>query len=195
MRGCRPLTDEEISRVTHQFRGRHERRDRAFFILGLKTGLRCQELLGLRLGDVWRDRVLDRIEVRRAITKGKKSGASLPLHRAAVAALDDYIRHDCLNVATTAPLFRSAKRTAARSPRPLDRSSAWRRMKAAYRRAGVYGNTGTHSLRKTYCRKIYDHLGCDLIATGAAMRHSSISSTIRYLSFDSRKIEAAILAA
>ena len=195
MRGCRPFTDAEIARVLHQFRGRHGRRDRAFFVLGLKTGLRCRELLGLRLSDVWRGRVLDRIAIRREITKGKRCGASLPLHPGAVAVLEDYIGADCGGQPHGAPLFRSAKRTREGAARALDRSSAWRRLKAAYRAAGVYGNTGTHSLRKTYCQKVYRALGHDLIATGAAMRHSNVSSTIRYLSFDESQVEAAILAA
>ena len=66
----------------------------------------------------------------------------------------------------------------------LNRSGAWRQIKAAYRAAGVHGQTGTHSLRKTYCLKVYRALNNDLVATGAAMRHANIGSTIRYLSFD-----------
>lgn len=195
MRGCRPLTDQEIARVTHQFRGRDALRDRAFFILGLKTGLRCQELLGLRISDLWCERVLERVKVRRSISKGKRSGVSLPLHPAAAAVLDDYLRHDGSQLPGSAPLFRSAKRGPGNLPRTLDRSSAWRRLKAAYRAAGVHGNTGVHSLRKTYAQKLYRALGNDLIATGVAMRHANVGSTIRYLSFDNHQVEAAILAA
>lgn len=108
MRGCRPLIDDEIARVMHQFQGRHSRRDRALFVLGLKTGLRCQELLGLRISDLWCGRVLERVKVRRAISKGKKSGVSLPLHPAAAAVLDDYLRHDGRQLPGSAPPFRSA---------------------------------------------------------------------------------------
>jgi integrase len=68
-------------------------------------------------------------------------------------------------------------------------------VKGAFRSAHVHGNTGTHSLRKTHCGKIYKALGHDLIATQAAMHHRSIASTIRYVSFDARQVEAAILAA
>jgi integrase len=68
-------------------------------------------------------------------------------------------------------------------------------LKKAFRAAGVEGNTGTHSLRKTFCNKVYRALRNDLIATQAAMHHRSISSTIRYLSFDAAEVESAILAA
>jgi integrase len=195
VRGCRPLTDDEIARVIRQFRGRHARRDRAFFLTGLKTGLRCRELVGLQIADVWCDRILERIEIRRAITKGKRCGASLPLHAAAAAALDEYIRTRGSNLRPHDPLFVSAKPRADGSPRSLDRSAAWRRLKKAFEAAAVHGNVGTHSLRKSYCKAIYRALGNDLIATGVAMRHANVTSTIRYLSFDAEQVERAILAA
>lgn len=194
MRGCRPLSDEEIVRIITAFAGRHAARDRAFFILGLKTGLRCRELLGLRVSDVWGGAILDRVEVPRRITKGKRAGFSLPIHPAAQAALTSYLLADGAKVSVGAPLFRSAK-TSNGGSRALDRSTAWRRLKEAFRAAGVEGNTGTHSLRKTFCNKVYRALGNDLIATQAAMHHRSITSTIRYLSFDAAEVETAILAA
>src|SRR3954463_5730750 len=141
MRGCRPFSDNEILRVMDRFQGRHALRDRAFFVLGLKTGLRCRELLGLRIGDVWRGRVLDRVEVPRRVTKGKRAGFSLPLHPAARVALGCYITERCSTLPPQAPLFWSAKRTK-NGLRALDRSGAWRRLKKAFRDAGVEGNTG-----------------------------------------------------
>jgi integrase len=194
MRGCRPLSANEILQVMNSFQGRHALRDRAFFVLGLKTGLRCRELLGLRIGDVWRGRVLDRVEVPRRVTKGKRAGFSLPLHTAAQLALDCYIRARCSTLPSHAPLFWSAKRSQL-GLRALDRSGAWRRLKKAFRDAGVEGNTGTHSLRKTFCNKVYRALRNDLIATQAAMHHRSITSTIRYLSFNAAEVERAILSA
>jgi len=196
MRGCRPLTDAEISRVTHAFEGRYARRNRAFFILGVKTGLRCHELLGLKLGDVWRGgRVLDRVYVRRAITKGQRTGFALPLHPLAASTLRSYIKKDCRSRLAGAPLFCSAKSGLDGDLRPLDRSSAWRILKGVFRRAGAEGNTGCHSMRKTFCKKVYHALGNDLVATQVAMHHRAITSTLRYLSFDSGRVEAAILAA
>jgi len=194
MRGCRPLTEREIAKVTHAFRGRCAKRDRAFFLLGLKTGLRCRELLGLRVGDVWNGRPLDRIYVRRGITKGKRRGFAIPLHPIAAEALRCFIKSYSLGKTLNAPLFLSGK-TRAGTIRPLNRSSAWRSLKRAYRTAGLHGNTGCHSMRKTFCQNIYRALGNDLIATQAAMHHASITSTIRYLTFDNNRVEAAILAA
>jgi integrase len=194
MRGCRPLTDREVVKVTQIFRGRYARRDRAFFVLGLKTGLRCCELLGLRLGDVWDGRVFDHIYIRRSITKGKRMGFALPMHPVAASALRHFIEADCRDIQRGTPLFCSGKKGGGVF-RPLDRSSAWRILKRAYQHAGLQGNTGCHSMRKTFCQNIYRALGNDLIATQAAMHHASITSTIRYLTFDNARVEAAILAA
>jgi integrase len=194
MRGCRPLTVIEISEITRAFHGRHAKRNRAFFVLGLKTGLRCRELLGLKVKDVWNGKLLARVYVRRGITKGKRMGFSLPLHPLARRALKHYLANPQIPLGVTVALFPSAKCKSG-TPRPLNRSSAWRILKCAYQKAGIEGNTGCHSMRKTFCQNVYRALGNDLIATQAAMHHASITSTIRYLSFDNRQVEAAILAA
>jgi integrase len=53
MKGCWALTDDEVARVSQAFRGTHAARDRALFLLGVKTGYRISELRSLRVGDVW----------------------------------------------------------------------------------------------------------------------------------------------
>ncbi len=188
------MTEQEVVLVTNCLCGRHGDRNRAFFILGLKSGLRCRELLGLRIQDVWDEGILERIQVRRSTTKGKRYGFSLPMHPLAAASLELYIKNHCANIPVSSPLFRSTKRDPLTGQfRALNRSTVWRLLKAAYRTAGLKGNTGCHSMRKTYCQKVYLALDCDLIATQAAMHHTTITSTLRYLSFDSGKVDAAIL--
>jgi integrase len=70
MRGCRPLTDSEIALVSRSFGGTYAARDRALFIVGIKTGFRIAELLSLQVGDVWQyGRVVDQVTVERAHMK------------------------------------------------------------------------------------------------------------------------------
>ena len=52
MKGCRPLTDEEVDRISDGFSGRYAKRDRALFLLGVKTGFRISEMLSLEIRDV-----------------------------------------------------------------------------------------------------------------------------------------------
>jgi integrase len=94
MRGCRPLTDDEIARVLAALeRDRYHARNHALLVLGCRTGFRISELLSLRLGDVWRDgKVLTEVEVARRYMKGKRRSRRLPLHEEARTALEPWIR-------------------------------------------------------------------------------------------------------
>jgi len=53
---------------------------------------------------------------------------------------------------------------------------------------------GTHSLRKTFCRRIYEASGHDLVLTKAAMGHAHLSTTERYLAADETRAAALIRA-
>lgn len=51
---------------------------------------------------------------------------------------------------------------------------------------------GTHTLRKTWARKVYKHSGNDIMILKAALNHSDISATQKYLEADEDKVMAAI---
>jgi integrase len=52
LKGCRAPTADEVARVSKAFRGTYAERDRALFILGIKTEFQISELLSLQGGDV-----------------------------------------------------------------------------------------------------------------------------------------------
>jgi integrase len=88
MKGCRPLTDPEIALLSRSFSGTYALRDRAWFILGLKTGFRIAELLSLRIGEVWQyGRMVEQLTVHRAHMKQKREGGTVPVHPDAQVAL------------------------------------------------------------------------------------------------------------
>ena len=83
MRGCRPLTDLELSHLLEPLAPPRWRRERLLVLLGVRTGLRLSSMLQLRVGDVAiAGEVQDRIRVRRVTVKGKRSGYDLPLQTA-----------------------------------------------------------------------------------------------------------------
>ena len=89
MRGCRPLSNCEISRLLSSPAWC---RERALTVLGLHTGLRLTSMLSLRIGDVAiADEIQNRIRIRRGTTKGRRAGYDMPLHLQAVAALQHYL--------------------------------------------------------------------------------------------------------
>lgn len=193
MRGCRPLSAAEVKLVLKHLRGRYRDRNRALFVLGLKSGLRVQSLLGLTLGSVWDGTtVLPRFYVERRTTKGRASGFSSPMHTAAAKALTLYITRHCSGLPHTAPLFWSSKKPNG-ALHALDRTAVWKLLKRAYRAASLRGRLACHTTRKTFAKNVYFALGHDLIATQKAMQHRSISSTIQYLSADQERVDRAIL--
>src|SRR5688572_3627310 len=88
MRGCRALSDDEVALVSKSFSGTYAARDKALFVLGVKSGFRISELLSLTVGDVWQHgQFVERVAVQRRHMKGKTQGRSVILHPEAKGAL------------------------------------------------------------------------------------------------------------
>jgi integrase/recombinase XerD len=92
MRGCRPLTEPEVEAALTSFDGRHAARDRALFLLGVRSGFRIPEILSLRIRNVVQaGRAVERVHVARRHMKGQREGRTVLLHPAARAALADWL--------------------------------------------------------------------------------------------------------
>jgi integrase len=204
MKGCRPLTDAEVSLVAKSFGGTFAARNRALFIVGHRTGFRISELLSLRVGDVMQHgKILDQIGVQRRHMKGgkagKTSGRTVKLHPEARAALSvwlEVLKRMRSALAPELPVFCSqVKDPTTGLKRAVSREQAWRILKEAFNANELQGKLGTHAMRKTFANRCYDLLKHDLVKTQRAMGHSNINSTVSYLSFREEEIDAAILAA
>lgn len=192
MHGARPLLDDEILRVERAFAGSMGPRNRALFVLGLRTGFRVRELLSLRLGDVLDESgaVASFVRVERKAMKGKRRGRTVPLHDHARRAVGEWVaqlRQRPEGLDRGGPLFPSR---VGRGRRALTPNGANRALKAAFR--GLPGPLSSHSMRKSFARLVHKRLG-DVAKTQQALGHANIATTIRYLSFDRAEIDAAIL--
>lgn len=76
----------------------------------------------------------------------------------------------------------------------LTRNGAWRFLRVAIDHAGLDGQTGWHSARKSFCRGLYEVLNFNLEGARIGMRHSQAESTAACLETDPARVEAAILA-
>ncbi len=47
MKGCRPLTQDEVKDILESFAGEYAARDRCLFVLGTLSGFRISEMLSL----------------------------------------------------------------------------------------------------------------------------------------------------
>jgi len=193
MKGCRPLSDDEIFSVLDSFSGANKNRNRALFLLGIKSGFRISELLSLQLRDVIQaGRLVDRVTVQRRHMKKKIESRTLLLHPEARAALAEWIEELRQNgyMLDDTFVFQSQ-----RGPnKPISRVQAYRVLKKRFDQNQMIGKLGTHSMRKTFADRIYDRLEGDLVKTQKALGHRNINSTVQYLSFREEEIDEAILA-
>ena len=192
MKGARPLTDPEVFQVSNSFRGRYALRDRALFVLGIKTGLRISELLSLTVGDVLQHgRIVDRVHVQRKHMKRKTEGRTVLLHPQVKEALALWIAQlaEWQELRRDTPLFLSRK-----GQRAIGRRHAWTILMGRYADNRMGGTLGTHAMRKTFANKVHVLLGRDLVKTQRALGHKNVSSTVSYLSFLEEEIDEAILA-
>ncbi|MDX2186394.1 MAG: tyrosine-type recombinase/integrase [Opitutaceae bacterium] len=92
------------------------------------------------------------------------------------------------------PLFISREGDESDNLRPLTRESVRRILHAAFAAAAIenVGRLGTHTLRKTWARKFYKNSGNDLTILKAALNHSDVSVTVKYLEVDGEDVMAAI---
>jgi integrase len=187
MKGMRPLTEEEVAEILSSFDGKFRNRDRALFILGIKSGFRISEMLSLKKDDVMLNGgILDRVYVKRANMKKKIEGRSVVLHPDAKEALNTWINEAGLKANDYVFQSRKGKN------KPITRVQFWQILNAIAEKLGIE-RIGTHSMRKTFANKVYDNLGHDLIKTQRALGHQNINSTVSYLSFREEEIDEAIL--
>jgi site-specific recombinase XerC len=108
--------------------------------------------------------------------KGKTMGRSMGLHRDAQAAISAWLQVMPDPKTPETYLFRSR----AGDNQPLRRVQAWQILHEAYATNQLQGRLGTHSLRKTFARRLYGKTH-DLKAVQHLLGHAYSSTTDRYL--------------
>ena len=193
MKGCRPLTDSEVEEILRSFGGRYAKRDRALFLLGVKTGFRISELLSLTVGDVLQHgRMVERVTVHRRNMKRQIEGRSVPLNAQAAEAVRIWMEamRQQGPITSKTVLFRSRKG----HNQPISRVTAYKVLRQVFEDNAPSGRLGTHSMRKTFANVVHQKLGRDIAKTKRALGHKNINSTDSYLSFLQEEIDQAILA-
>lgn len=190
MKGCRPLTRQQVKAV---LKVTDSIREKALLTLGFATGFRISELLSLKVRDICTDGVIHtHVSVKAANTK-TKIGRTVFLNADAkktLEALVEWLKAKGLDDAS--PLFVSRKQH--NGYMAITRQQAHRLIKALFAQVGELGNVATHTLRKTFAQSIYDATGGKLEKVQLALGHKSIGSTISYLQIGSDDIEQAIAA-
>lgn len=142
-------------------------RDLLLFTLGINTGLRISDLLGLRVKDV----AGQVIKIRETKT-GKLR--IVTLDDVACKAIKSYLGDNKLQ--DNDFVFYSRKGT----NQPISRVQAWTILNDAARKAKLDINIGTHTLRKTFGYWAYKQ-GIDITLLQQVFNHSAPSITLRYI--------------
>ena len=192
MKGTRPLDNDEIRRVSAAFTGTFEIRNRGLFMVGVSTGGRISELLGLQIGDVYENQkpVTDLL-YNKSIVKGGEVSRAVPVNvdgRDAIAALIDWHREKYDTDAPTRPLFPSRNKNGTVA---MNRQTAHEMLKAAFMAAGLNGKLATHSLRKSFAQRVYEQSG-DIYLVQELLGHRNIATTQKYLGVNYADARAAV---
>jgi site-specific recombinase XerD len=148
-----------------------EVRDRALFELIYSSGLRCQEVLDLRLRDV-------NLGPREVRVKGKgRKVRVIPVGEVALDALERYLREGRprLVKGAGAPDHVFLSRTG----RPLSSSDVQRRLVRYLAKAGAPQGTSPHTLRHSFATHLLEG-GADLRVIQEMLGHSSLRTTQVY---------------
>ena len=198
MSGRKPLLEIDEPRVSASL-AEFPLRDQALITLGLNTGFRITEILSLTIGQVWEiGHVKSQVKVTRAKLKGGHgsrrraiTSRSVPLNVTVAAVLEQYLfaRFGSGDPDPNLPLFPSRH-----AGRALSRWQANRIVHAVFEKAGLGSaeSYGTHSLRKTFARRVYSATKYDINLTRAIMGHANIGTTQKYLHVDEAEMVAAV---
>jgi site-specific recombinase XerD len=168
-----------------------ELRDRALFELAYACGLRAEELVSLRIGDVDHDAEQVRVE-----GKGRKT-RFVPVGEPAMAAMRRYLERARPALEAVPPATPAAHDALflSKTGRPLGTSDVRRRLRTWIARLAAAGDRNAdgvspHALRHSFATHLLDG-GADLRSIQELLGHASVSSTQIYTRVESSRLRSA----
>jgi len=154
-------------------------RDLLLFVIATNNGIRCGDLLRLKVGDLRGKNVDDTISIKESKT-GKAN--VLAVNDSVHSALTRFLASGSLS--DDEYLFQSQKG----ENKPLTIQSVNRMVKSWCREAGLEGNYGAHSLRKTfgYVQRVHFGVGFEVLCK--RFNHASPAVTMRYLGISDTEV-------
>lgn len=150
-------------------------------MLGVSTGGRISELLSLRIGDVWQNRQpVSDLLFDKSIVKGGEVSHAVPVNidgRDAIDELVNWHRERYRTTRANRPLFPSRNKNGSVA---MNRQTAHELLKKAFITAGLNGKLATHSLRKSFAQRVYEHSG-DIYLVQELLGHKSVATTQKYI--------------
>lgn len=183
-----PIRDrKQIAHVKNLLKGQGRFRDLLLFVVGINTALRISDLLTLRIGDFFDDQgnIRPRFWIREE-KRGKRQ--EVVINESIQEALDLYLAA-YPKVVNNSQHFAFFKLEPMRDyTQAIKRGQAWKLLSAICHEAGLRGNFGTHSLRKTWGYHARMN-GVDLALIMYKLNHVSLAYTKRYLGITDEELQ------
>jgi len=193
---ARPFTEIELEKTLARLRCDGRDRDALLLAMGSYLGFRISELLSLKVEDVAENGIA-RLEiiVSRRNLKGGRGARRRSVHNRRIV-VPEKLRRVLTDFLGRSALFPGSYLFQSREGgnRPIGRSQAHRIIVGAANACGIYDRIATHSMRKSFVRRIYTLSGHDLIKTQRIVGHCSPLSTARYLETDQDDLDALVRA-
>ena len=177
MNTVEPIRSKKDIEKIKNILGEKKKRDLLLFLLGINSGLRISDLLGLKVSDV-RDK--QKIEITEKKTGKKKS---FPIIESVKKLIDKLIKYQ----PNDSWLFKSQK-----GERAITRIQAYRILKQVGKIAKLTVKIGTHTLRKTFGYHFYKKTK-DVALLQSILNHSSPKITLRYIGINQEIIESYLM--
>ena len=174
-----PIKSKKDLERIEEFLENHSKRNRLIFAIGINTGLRVSDILGLNVEDVEGKNYVE--------IKEKKTGKykRFPLNTKLKALIKDYLQNErckSYSLAENEPLFLGKKHCR------LDRSQVYRCLNEACQQLGITANVGTHTMRKSFGYHFYKKYN-DVALLQKILNHSSPAITLRYIGIAQEEID------
>jgi len=189
------LTEKEekaLLSTIREIKGKRAERDYIVIFLGLNTGLRCSEIIGLNIGDV---RNREKLFVRPEIAKRAKARI-IPINKKLQIAIKRFIKNKLLwgeGIQDEAPLFISKKGNRLSKRALQDLFEHWCKRAGLVRSANgsARAEYTVHSMRHSFAKRLMQR-GYSLAVVQKLLGHASLASTGIYTEVDYEETEEAV---
>ncbi|MBC1235216.1 site-specific integrase [Listeria booriae] len=171
-----PIRDRDTITEIKRYLLVKNQRDYILFFLGINVGLRISDLLRLKVKDIRGNHIV----IREQKTNKQKK---ILIPKEVKKALGMYV----IDLEDQDYLFRSQKGI----NRPITRITAYRILKELQEKFGL-GNTGTHTLRKTFGYHFYIQFK-DVVALQKIFNHKDQKETLIYIGIQQDELDSRML--
>lgn len=174
------VLDNRIENATNNNQKQIARRNKLLFLISVNVGLRASDLVQLRWSYFYNDNTTFKESYVLQPKKTRKTGKFVKIYfnKTVKKAIENYVDEYPIEDLNDY-LFKSRK-----GDNPITERGLWKIIVDVSADAGIEKNVGSHSLRKTWARNIYDNAEDKreaLVMLQECLRHSDSLTTLRYI--------------